>query len=331
MFVAVNKGILYPAPSSPVIDSSIDSLQDRPSLVAVKQPLGMASSPIVAPQYDSNGQLRVDDPSVETPSGLGSNIFKDRGAQDRADFVGPSVLLVQPIDNDVQGLDTNPEPSVVELTGTTLPYFDIQLFDGIQPSDPGIGSRVNPDTVQSSSILLYRDGVPLVEGSDYSFGYNATSGIIRLQPLAGIWPSDSAYTIRFVNTNESSITAQNGANYTDALSFDIIDDAGSTTTFEFDTGYIVTIQPPTSDWMRMLWTDRHSSSMMEPDDSPSSSTATVRLRLAISPSQLEPLQLNKRGGCSCDSPDWHLAASNRSRPAERQDPNPRNGQPGTDS
>ncbi len=241
MFVAVNKGILYPAPSSPVIDSSIDSLQDRPSLVAVKQPLGMASSPIVAPQYDSNGQLRVDDPSVETPSGLGSNIFKDRGAQDRADFVGPSVLLVQPIDNDVQGLDTNPEPSVVELTGTTLPYFDIQLFDGIQPSDPGIGSRVNPDTVQSSSILLYRDGVPLVEGSDYSFGYNATSGIIRLQPLAGIWPSDSAYTIRFVNTNESSITAQNGANYTDALSFDIIDDAGSTTTFEFDTGYIVTI------------------------------------------------------------------------------------------
>ena len=84
VFVSAGTGNVYPAPSSPVIDSSIDSLQDRPSLVAVKQPLGIASSPILAPQYDSTGQLRVDDPSVETPFGLGENVFKDRGAQDRA-------------------------------------------------------------------------------------------------------------------------------------------------------------------------------------------------------------------------------------------------------
>jgi GEVED domain/Dockerin type I domain/Bacterial pre-peptidase C-terminal domain len=241
VFVDVSTGNLYPAPSSPIIDSSIDSLQDRPSLVAVKQPLGISASPILAPQFDSNGQLRVDDPAVETPSGLGNNIFKDRGAQDRADFVGPSVLLVQPVDNDVQGVDTNPDVSVVELTGRTLQYFDIQLFDGILPSDPAAGSKVNPASVQSSSILVYRDGIPLVDGVDYTFGYNSTSGIIRLQPLAGIWQSESAYTIRFINTNESSIVATAGALYTDGKSFDIIDISGSRTSFEFDTGYTISV------------------------------------------------------------------------------------------
>lgn len=241
LFVSVSSGNLYPAPSSPLIDSSIDSLGDRPSLLAVKQPLGLAASPILAPQYDVNGQLRVDDPAVETPSGLGENIFKDRGAQDRADFVGPSVLLVQPTDNDLDGVDGNPEISVVELTGRTLSFFDIQLFDGVLPSDPGTGATVNPATVQSGSILVYRDGVPLVEGQDYTFGYNATSGIIRLQPLAGIWRSESVYTIRFINTNESSIVARAGADYSDGASFDIIDTSGSRTTFELDLGYIVSI------------------------------------------------------------------------------------------
>ena len=113
------------------------------------------------------------------------------------DFVGPSVILLQPADNDSLGADTNPEQSVVELTGTTLKYFDIQLIDGIEPSDPGRGSNVCDDmTVTSNSVLVYRDNVPLVEGVDYSFGYNNTSGIIRLTPLAGIWRSESVYTVR---------------------------------------------------------------------------------------------------------------------------------------
>ena len=241
LFINVSGGNLYPAASSPIIDSSIDSLEDRPNLVAVKQPLGIAASPILAPEYDVNGQLRVDDPSVETPFGLGENVFKDRGAQDRADFNGPSVILVQPIDNDVLGIDTNPEPTVVELTGQTLKYFDIQLFDGIQPSDPGAGSTVDPASVKSSSVLVYRDGVPLAEGVDYTFGFNATSGVIRLQPLAGIWRSESVYTIRFINKNESSVVAKAGADYLDGAAFQIIDARGSLTTFEFDLGYLVTV------------------------------------------------------------------------------------------
>ncbi len=57
VFVSAGTGNIYPAPSSPIIDSSIDSLQDRQSLVAVKQPLGLAASPILAPQYDSHWSI----------------------------------------------------------------------------------------------------------------------------------------------------------------------------------------------------------------------------------------------------------------------------------
>lgn len=96
LFVDPTTGNLYPATNSLLIDSSIDSLQDRTSLLAVKQPLGIAASPILAPQYDINGQLRSDDPTVESPGGLGENVFKDRGASDRADFVGPSLVAAQP-------------------------------------------------------------------------------------------------------------------------------------------------------------------------------------------------------------------------------------------
>lgn len=241
MFVGVGTGNLYPAASSPVIDSSIDSLEDRPSFVAVKAPLGLSASPILSPQTDINGQLRVDDPSVETPSGLGENVFKDRGAQDRADFVGPSVVVVNPADNDLNGVDGNPASSIVELTNATLHYFDIQLFDGLEPMDPNLGSGIDHSTVSAASVLLYRNNVPMVQGVDYTFGYDSTNGIIRLTPLTGVWPSESVYTVRFVNTSESAITAKQASNYTDGESFDVIDASGSRTTFEIDLGYLIAV------------------------------------------------------------------------------------------
>ena len=243
VFVSVGTGNLYPSPASPVIDSSIDSLEDRLSLVAVKQSLGMDASPIKSPQYDVNGQLRVDDPSVETPSGLGENIFKDRGAQDRADFVGPSVVLMQPADNDLAGKDGNALPAIVELTRTTLKFFDIQLVDGLEPSEPSRGANVDDSTVRSSAVLVYRDNEPLVEGRDYTFGYDATNGIIRLTPLSGIWKSESVYTVRFLNSREAAVIAKAPTGYLDGEMFDIADASGSLTTFEFDLGYL--IQVPT--------------------------------------------------------------------------------------
>lgn len=241
IFVDVLNANLYPAAGSPIIDSSIDSLQDRPALVSVKNSVGIGASSILAPQYDVNGLLRVDDPSVASPSGLGDNVFKDRGAQDRADFVGPSVVLLEPVDNDVAGVDKNPATSVVELTNYTARYFDIQLYDGLEPSDPNLGSNINDATVTSASVLLYQDSKPLVEGIDYRFGYDQTSNVIRLTPLAGVFSSSSVYQIRFVNTREFAVTTLAGRDYNDGATFDITDANNVKTTFEIDTGYRVSV------------------------------------------------------------------------------------------
>ncbi len=254
LFVDPATGNLYPAPLSPLIDSSIDSLQDRTSLVAVKQPLGIAASPILAPQFDINGQLRADDPAVETPAGLGENVFKDRGAQDRADFVGPSVVLINPVDNDFDGLDGNPVQGIVELTGGMLNYFDIHLVDGLEPSDPSLGSGVDHSTVTSSSVLIYGPKVvngvrqqsqPLIEGRDYVFGYDSTNGIVRLTPLAGIWEPEAVYTIRFLNSAASAVVAQ--PTYTDGQQVSVVDSNNTTTIFEVDFGYVVTVPAPPTD------------------------------------------------------------------------------------
>lgn len=240
-FVSAGNANLYPAPASPVIDSSIDSLEDRPSIVSVKRPLGIAESPLLAPQFDINGLLRVDDPAVETPSGLGENVFKDRGTQDRADFVGPDVILRNPVDNDINGLDGNPDPTIVELTSITLDYFDLQITDGREPSNPGSGTGVDDSTVSSASVLVFRNNQPLVEGVDYRFGYDSTNGIIRLTPLAGIWQSESVYTIRFVNSDETSVVALPSSSYSDGDQLTLIDANGSQTIFEIDLGYLVSI------------------------------------------------------------------------------------------
>jgi large repetitive protein len=241
VFVSPGLGNLYPTQGSQLIDSSIDSLQDRAALVSVKQPLGYAASPILAPRFDINGILRVDDPSVETPAGLGDSVFKDRGAQERGDFAGPSVFLQFPADNDSQGLDRNPEPNVAELVGVTPEYFDIRLLDGLEPSDPSTGSGIDHATVTSAAVLVYRNNQPMAEGIDYRFGYDTTNGIIRLQPLAGIWRGESVYTIRLLNAKEVAVVARDASRYQDGDQFDVLDASGSLTKFEFDLGYLVTV------------------------------------------------------------------------------------------
>ncbi len=62
--------------------------------------------------------------------------------------------MLEPVDNDVAGLDGNPEASVIELTNFTARFFDIQLFDGLEPSDPNRGSNIDDSTVTSSSVLV---------------------------------------------------------------------------------------------------------------------------------------------------------------------------------
>ncbi|MEM7475220.1 MAG: GEVED domain-containing protein [Planctomycetota bacterium] len=245
MFVSPGRGNFYPSAGSPIIDASIDTLADRPELFAVKEPLGIATSPILAPTFDISGQLRVNDPLVEAPAGLGANVFKDRGSQDRGDFVGPSAVLLNPLDNDNAGLDSNPDTTTVELTNIALTHFDIRLVDGIAPSDPTPGTGIDHTTVTSPAILLFRNDVPLVEGLDYRFGYDSTNGVIRLTPLAGLWQQESVYTIRFINSSESAIVALPAEEYSDGSQFKIIDGDRSETTFELDLGFLIDI--PTGD------------------------------------------------------------------------------------
>ncbi len=86
-------------------------------MTSVKIPLGLLPSPIIAPTTDISGQLRVDDPTVAAPPGLGESVFKDRGAADRSDFFGPIAVSISPLDNDSAGLDRDAGQGIVELVG----------------------------------------------------------------------------------------------------------------------------------------------------------------------------------------------------------------------
>ncbi len=139
LFINAQASQYLPAGQSPLIDSAIDTLPERPALAAVKNAMGISVAPIKAPSLDLVGQLRVDDPDVASPAGQGQNVFKDRGAFDRADFAGPAAMLLDPIDNDALGVDTDSSVSVVQLTDGVYPEFRIQLA---MATNPPIRSRV---------------------------------------------------------------------------------------------------------------------------------------------------------------------------------------------
>lgn len=246
LFTDAAEGNLYPVPGSPAIDSTMDSLLDRAALVAVKQPLGLASSPIIAPNTDIHGMLRVDDPNVLTPPGLGEGIFKDRGAADRADFAGPIALSVVPIDNDTLGSDANPLIGTIELVNTALSYFDFQIIDASQIGNQSQGTGVDSRTVTPSSIILTRNGETLVEGLDYRFGFDPTSNVIRLTPLTGVWETEAVYEARFVNSNEAQIELVEPKSTVDGTVFTLLDSQNRSIRFELNTGLRLKV-PASSD------------------------------------------------------------------------------------
>ncbi|KAA5544554.1 hypothetical protein FYK55_09550 [Roseiconus nitratireducens] len=236
LFVSAPDLVFAPAAGSSIIDSSIDSLEDRASLTTVRNAVGIPPSPVLAPRLDVNGQLRVDDPNVEPPGGLGESVFKDRGASDRGDLTGPRVTLLTPLAPGV-GLDAGR----ATVTGDPLKAFEIQLVDGIAPADvvPGVG--IDDRSVDSGSLILFKDGVPLVEGIDYRFGYNNSTNVIRLTPIAGVWEADSTYVIRMVDRSDAIIRATDGVAYTDGDTLTVIDGVGSPTTFEYETGIVIEV------------------------------------------------------------------------------------------
>lgn len=193
LFVDQENRNFYLAPLSPAIDSATDTLADRPALVAIKDPLGLGISPIIAPGLDIFGQLRGDDTSAPNTSGQGGRVFLDRGAIDRVDFAAPTATLTGPLDQSGSNpIDLDPALNSVRITGTDpVRQFVVQL------SDQGIG--IDDINISSDQFTLLQSGVPLVEGAQYLFRYNASTGEVTfVSPTQ--FPSDRNYEIRIKNT-----------------------------------------------------------------------------------------------------------------------------------
>ena len=179
-FVNAGGGNFYLVAGSEAIDSSVNSLQDRSEYVAVKSPLGIAQSPVIAPDRDLYGQLRGDEPSVASAPGLGSNVFKDRGAIDRVDFVQPTLIIVNPIDgNPVTPIDRDGSLDAIRLEradGVGITRFVLQI------DDQGVG--IDKSTVTSAAFLVTRDGVTLTAGIDYLFRYLQNSNQVIFESIS---------------------------------------------------------------------------------------------------------------------------------------------------
>jgi hypothetical protein len=247
LFVNAADRNYYPAPLSRAIDSGLSSLEDRPAFLLVKRPMGLADSPVLAPTRDAVGQLRIDDPAVSPPQGMGQNVFIDRGSLDRSDFVGPWARLVLPRDNDADALDADPVETVVHLVDGVYPRFSIQLVDGFEFADPFPGVGVNAHTVSGpreagqrlpgSAVTVFQNGVFLQEEEDYSFRFDPISNTMHLIPISGIWRDDAVYEIVLNNRDRYVINAPRGDQVEDGETFQITDGLGTTVTFEFDTGF----------------------------------------------------------------------------------------------
>ena len=100
---------------------------------------------------------------------------------------------------------------------------------------------VDSSTVTRNSLIISKNGQTLVEGQDYRFGYDSTSNIIRLTPLSGLWQSDAAYTIRFVNQNQNLIQAIEPRSLIDGSTYTIFDANSKPYYFEVETGIVLRI------------------------------------------------------------------------------------------
>ncbi len=193
LFVAPERNNFYPAAGSRIIDSAIDSLEERSGYFsAVLQPIGIPPSPILAPSLDLFGQLRQDDPWVAPPAGMGANVFKDRGAVDRVDFFGPTAAITVPVDNGPA--DRARSPHEVALAHVRVTEFVISLYD--------VGIGIDDATVVPQAVQVYRDDrqTPLAVGADYLFSYDVTNDRIILYPAPGLWEPGYRYTIALDRT-----------------------------------------------------------------------------------------------------------------------------------
>ncbi|MBT6486213.1 MAG: hypothetical protein HOK71_16325, partial [Planctomycetaceae bacterium] len=195
LFVNPVGGNFYLTAGSRAIDSSLNRLEDRPDITLVSDRLGLDPSDIFAPERDVFGQLRVDDPLQAPPPGLGFRVFTDRGAVERADFVGPTAELFVPLDNgpdDLNGADND----AFVLAPLTVGKFTLLL------SDIGIG--LDELNIRSSQFELRRGNTVLIDGIDYVFGFNANLSEVTFSSISSSFALD-VYTINVENTGADAV------------------------------------------------------------------------------------------------------------------------------
>ncbi|WDI42567.1 GEVED domain-containing protein [Bremerella sp. P1] len=198
---AANKNFYLEA-GSEAIDSAVTAIQERSEISSSVNPLGIDSTPLLAPERDITGQLRVDDPNVVGGSGepgVGETPFRDIGAYDRADFTGPTGYLIDPQDNDAADRDLDETPDVVQWIDGPLTNISVQLLDQGEISDQIQGTGIDDSTVTADSVTLeiLAGDTPrvLVLGVDYTFDYDATNNIIRLIPISGVFQEGVLYKV----------------------------------------------------------------------------------------------------------------------------------------
>jgi hypothetical protein len=188
-FVAAQFANFYLAEGSQAIDSALNTFQDRTEYTVVTSPLGISVSPIVAPGRDIYGQVRGDDPKQASTPGLGSDIFKDRGAVDRVDFAAPFRKLVIPADTVRAGAvvrdDLENALTASGAAGRGITRLELYL------ADSGVG--IDPATVRAEAFTLLRGATPLVLGRDYLYSFDPTKNVVTFEAVTVFSPD--SYTL----------------------------------------------------------------------------------------------------------------------------------------
>ena len=177
---------------------------------------------------DVYGQERVDDSNTANATGIGSNIFKDIGAIERADFAGPTVRLSTPLDNG--SLDSDPDLTEISINNPALlTQFVISITDPGTPPNPGVGvSDTVPGLVDGSAFVLTQtdvNGVRVLQsGIDYIYTYNSNTNEAIFRSVT-VFPSEAAYNITVADPTQLVDIAGNQVqpNRTDgSVQFDIL-------------------------------------------------------------------------------------------------------------
>ncbi len=243
-----------PAEGARLIDSSVNAVIERSSVVLLKNSIGLSPSNILAPTHDVGGVLRADNPSYAPPGGIGGSVFKDRGSTELADFNGPVAIAETARDNDAEGIDQDPAISFINLEDGVYREFRIQLRDNGDSSDPFTGIGVDDNTVvvpeieglrkSGANVTLIENDELLQEGIDYTFNYDSTRNLITLTPLAGVWQNDRSYRIEINNEDRDVLFAPASNVIQDGDQMEVIDSNGGQIVFEFEAGYSLLLPEP---------------------------------------------------------------------------------------